>query len=327
VQESSIGDVQAPPLLAIEDLHLSTRSAVLVEGINLTVNKGEMVGLLGESGCGKTITALSVLGLLPKHAVKVSRGRILFEQTNMADLGETELNRIRGNRMAMIFQEPMTSLNPIMTIGAQIGEALEIHRKMAGPERKAEVKRLLGLVGLPSEDAQLQRYPFQLSGGQRQRVMIAIALACEPALLIADEPTTALDVTIQAQILDLIAEMRKRFGMACVMVTHDLGVIAETCDRAVVMYAGRIAEQGPVNDLFASPIHRYTQALVGTIPAANPPGSQLPAIPGAVPPPGERPKGCAFAGRCDFATDRCATEPPPEVRRGAHAGYCWNPAS
>jgi len=327
VKQSSNEQSETAPLLMIEGLRLSTRSAELVEGISLSVGRGEMLGLLGESGCGKTITALSVLGLLPKHAVRVTGGRILFEGRDIAELGEDELNRIRGNRIAMIFQEPMTSLNPIMTIGAQIGEALQIHRRMPAAHRRAEIKRLLGLVGLPSEDAQLDRYPFQLSGGQRQRVMIAIALACEPALLIADEPTTALDVTIQAQILDLIAEMRQRFGMACVMVTHDLGVVAETCDRAIVMYAGRVAEEGPVDELFGTPIHRYTEALVGTIPAANPPGARLPAIPGAVPPPGDRPAGCAFAGRCDHALDVCASRPPPEVRRGAHVGYCWNPAS
>ncbi len=314
-------------LLDIQSLTLSTPSADLVENISLSVRRGEMVGLLGESGCGKTITALSVLGLLPAHAVRVSGGRIVFEGEDIAGLDEIAFNRIRGNRIAMIFQEPMTSLNPVMPIGDQIGEVLEIHRGLGRAERKAEVKRLLDLVGLPHGDEQLDRYPFQMSGGQRQRVMIAIALACEPALLIADEPTTALDVTIQAQILDLIREMRARFGMACILVTHDLGVVAETCDSAVVMYAGRIAEQGPVDTLFHAPIHRYTEALLGTMPAANPPGSCLPAIPGEVPPPSERPAGCAFAGRCAHALDKCALLPPPEVRRGDHFGYCWNPAT
>ncbi|MBS7705419.1 ABC transporter ATP-binding protein [Chelatococcus asaccharovorans] len=286
-----------------------------------------MVGLLGESGCGKTITALSVLGLLPAHAVRRTNGRILFEGQDISGLDEKALNLVRGNRISMIFQEPMTSLNPIMTIGSQIGEALEVHRNLSRSERMREIARVLDLVGLPSSPEQLRKYPFELSGGQRQRVMIAMALACEPALLMADEPTTALDVTIQAQILELIGAMRKRFGMACILVTHDLGVVAETCDRAVVMYAGRIAEQGSVDTLFSEPIHRYTEALIGTIPAANEPGTELPAITGTVPPPGERPAGCAFAGRCAHALERCADNPPPAVRRGEHVGYCWNPAT
>ncbi|MCL4146853.1 UNVERIFIED_CONTAM: hypothetical protein GTU68_040175 [Idotea baltica] len=227
----------------------------------------------------------------------------------------------------MIFQEPMTSLNPIMTIGEQIGEVLAAHRGMGSRERTQEIRKLLELVGLPSRDEELARYPFQLSGGQRQRVMIAIALACEPALLIADEPTTALDVTIQAQILELITAMRKRFGMACILVTHDLGVVAETCDRAVVMYAGRIAETGPVGDLFTNPLHRYTEALIRTVPAANRPGGLLPAISGMVPPPGERPPGCAFADRCSHALPKCRDSAPPEVQRGDHSAYCWNPAT
>jgi len=324
---SGNGEFGNQPLLHIENLNLETSTVALVEAISITVGRGEMVGLLGESGCGKTITALAVLGLLPRHAVHVSGGRILFEGRDIANLDEESLNQIRGNQIAMIFQEPMTSLNPIMTIGDQIGEPLAIHRNMNNAERRTETKHLLEIVGLPSDDAQLDRYPFQLSGGQRQRVMIAIALACEPSLLIADEPTTALDVTIQAQILELISQMRKRFGMACVLVTHDLGVVAETCDRAVVMYAGRIAEQGPVDKLFSTPIHRYTEALIGTIPAVNEPGARLPAISGTVPPPGERPAGCAFAGRCAHALEKCSDTPPPAVTRGDHIGYCWNPAT
>lgn len=329
VEEVHFSDKEAgsQPLLVIDDLWLSTSSADLVEGVSVAVRRGEMLGLLGESGCGKTITALSVLGLLPKPAVKITGGRILFDGADISALDEKALNKIRGDRISMIFQEPMTSLNPIMTIGAQISEVFETHRSLSKADRKAETKRLLRLVGLPDEDSQLDRYPAQLSGGQRQRVMIAMALACNPLLLIADEPTTALDVTIQAQILDLIAEMRERLGMACVMVTHDLGVIAETCERAVLMYAGRIVESGPVTALFNAPIHRYTEALINTIPAANPRGSDLPAIPGAVPAPGVRPKGCAFVDRCRYAETKCATQKPPEVRRGDQVGYCWNPVS
>ncbi|MEQ9515929.1 ABC transporter ATP-binding protein [Roseitalea porphyridii] len=316
-------------LLKVRNLKVGFRQdgqrVAAVKGVSFDVERGETVALVGESGSGKSVTALSTVSLLGGSAEV--EGSVTYDGREMVHADDKTLRQIRGNDISFIFQEPMTSLNPIMTIGAQIGEALQIHRRLPAASRRAEIKRLLGLVGLPSEDAQLDRYPFQLSGGQRQRVMIAIALACEPALLIADEPTTALDVTIQAQILDLIAEMRQRFGMACVMVTHDLGVVAETCDRAIVMYAGRVAEEGPVDELFGAPIHRYTEALVGTIPAANPPGARLPAIPGAVPPPGDRPAGCAFAGRCEHALDVCASRPPPEVRRGAHVGYCWNPAS
>eukprot|EP00873_Tetraselmis_striata_P025086 jgi/Tetstr1/445350/TSEL_033148.t1 len=241
-----------------------------------------MLGLVGESGCGKTITALSVLGLLPSQAVRVTRGRILFNGRDIARLGDDEMNAVRGNDISMIFQEPMTSLNPVMTIGDQIGEGLSLHRGLDGAEQADEVDRLLALVGLAGGRDQRRKYPHQLSGGQRQRVMIAMALACEPSLLIADEPTTALDVTIQAQILDLIGEMRARFGMACILVTHDLGVVAETCDTVAVMYAGRIVEQGPVTDVFRTPRHRYTEALLRTIPAANAPGALLPAITGTV---------------------------------------------
>ena len=314
-------------VLRIEDLCLEAGSGVLVDGIDLSVGDGEMLGLVGESGCGKTITALSVLGLLPSQAVRVTRGRILFNGRDIARLGDDEMNAVRGNDISMIFQEPMTSLNPVMTIGDQIGEGLSLHRGLDGAEQADEVDRLLALVGLAGGRDQRRKYPHQLSGGQRQRVMIAMALACEPSLLIADEPTTALDVTIQAQILDLIGEMRTRFGMACILVTHDLGVVAETCDTVAVMYAGRIVEQGPVTDVFRTPRHRYTEALLRTIPAANAPGALLPAITGTVPPPGERPPGCAFAKRCSAALPDCAGAKPPRAGTGDHFAMCWNPAS
>ncbi|MCA1299570.1 ABC transporter ATP-binding protein [Stappia indica] len=315
------------PLLDIRDLGLKAVAGPLVEGFNLTVERGEMVGLVGESGCGKTVTALSILGLLPHPAVQVSAGRILFRGTDLTTLDEPAMNGLRGNRIAMIFQEPMTSLNPIMTIGDQIGEVLALHRRLDGAACARETARLLDMVGLPGTSAQQGRYPFQLSGGQRQRVMIAMALACEPDLLIADEPTTALDVTVQAQILELIKEMQERLGMGCILVTHDLGVVADICDRAVVMYAGRIIESGKINALFGAPMHRYTRALLDTIPGANPPGQDLPAIPGSVPPPGERPSGCAFTGRCSAALDRCGTDLPPAINRADHHVFCWNPAS
>jgi oligopeptide/dipeptide ABC transporter ATP-binding protein len=314
-------------VLRIEDLRLEAGSGVLVDGIDLALAEGEMLGLVGESGCGKTITALSVLGLLPRQAVRLTCGRILFNGRDLAGLGEDEMNAVRGNDISMIFQEPMTSLNPVMTVGDQIGEGLFLHRGLDGAKQAGEVDRLLALVGLPGGADQRRKYPHQLSGGQRQRVMIAMALACEPSLLIADEPTTALDVTIQAQILDLIGEMRNRFGMACILVTHDLGVVAETCDTVAVMYAGRIVEQGPVAEVFRHPRHRYTEALLRTIPAANAPGAALPAIAGTVPPPGERPPGCAFAERCTAALADCAAETPPRSGAGDHFAMCWNPAS
>ncbi|WP_029057853.1 ABC transporter ATP-binding protein [Stappia stellulata] len=314
-------------MLRIEDLCLEAGSGVLVDGIDLAVDAGEMLGLVGESGCGKTITALSVLGLLPRQAVRVTQGRILFNGRDIASLDDDEMNTVRGNDISMIFQEPMTSLNPVMTLADQIGEGLALHRDLHGARQASEVDRLLALVGLPNGPEQRRRYPHQLSGGQRQRVMIAMALACEPALLIADEPTTALDVTIQAQILDLIGEMRARFGMACILVTHDLGVVAETCDTVAVMYAGRIVEQGPVADVFRTPRHRYTEALLRTIPAANAPGAMLPAISGTVPQPGARPPGCAFAERCHEALPQCAGQRPPRDGTKEHFAMCWNPAS
>ena len=314
-------------VLTIEDLGLRAREGALVEGLGMTVSAGEMVGILGESGCGKTITALSIMGLLPGPAVARFSGRIVLNGVDLTGLDERAMERVRGNDVAMIFQEPMTSLNPIMTVGDQIGEVLDVHRGLRGRALRDEAMRLLCLVGLESGPEQLGRYPFQLSGGQRQRVMIAIALACEPSLLIADEPTTALDVTIQAQILDLLLAMRERYGMACLLVTHDLGVIAETCDRAIVMYAGRIVEEGPVGALFAAPKHRYTAALIDTVPAGNRPGAPLPVIPGTVPPPGRRPPGCAFVSRCPAPLAQCAGTPPPTVGEGAHVARCWNPAA
>ncbi len=313
-------------VLRVSGLTLAADIGPLVEDVSFDVARGEMVGLVGESGCGKTITALSILGLLPRPAVRATSGRIAFEGEDLLGLGEERMNGLRGNRIAMIFQEPMTSLNPVMTIGDQIGEVLTIHRRMTGRERMSEIARLLDLVRMPSSDAFRAKYPFQLSGGQRQRVMIAMALACEPALLIADEPTTALDVTVQAQILDLIKEMQSELGTACLLVTHDLGVVAETCARAVVMYAGRVIETGSTQDVFAKPLHRYTEALLDTVPAANAPGTTLPAIKGFVPPPDQRLDGCRFRDRCHAAVEACVKD-PPTVGNGTHTATCWNPAS
>ncbi len=313
------------PVLEVEGLTLEAGGHALVEDVSFSVAPGEMLALVGESGCGKTVTALAVLRLLAP-AVRIAAGRIVVDGTDVRALDPEGLRRLRGNRAGMIFQEPMTSLNPVFTIGEQIAESLRIHRGMSNQAARARAVELLDLVGLPVPARQLDRYPHQMSGGQRQRVMIAIALSCEPKLLIADEPTTALDVTVQAQILDLIDRLRRDLGMACLLITHDLGVVGEVCDRAAVMYAGRIVETAPVAELFAHPRHRYTQALIETMPASNPPGLRLPSIPGMVPPPGSRGTGCTFAPRCHGLLEDCVLLRPRLDEEGAHRVACWNPA-
>jgi oligopeptide/dipeptide ABC transporter ATP-binding protein len=244
----------------------------------------------------------------------------------MAALPETEMTSVRGKDIGMIFQEPMTSLNPVLTVGAQIAEPLLRHEGLTRRDALARAAGLLDRVGIREPEKALARYPHQMSGGQRQRVMIAAAIACGPKLLIADEPTTALDVTVQAQVLALIADLRRELGLACLLITHDLGVVSEFADRAMIMYAGRIVEEGPVGALLQRPRHRYTRALIDTIPAANPPGRRLPAIPGQVPPPGARGAGCSFAPRCAAAMPRCAAERPPLAVEAGRALACWSPA-
>ncbi|MBL8588136.1 MAG: ABC transporter ATP-binding protein [Methylobacteriaceae bacterium] len=309
-------------LLRIEDLSVDIGGVRIVEDVSLALRAGEALGLVGESGCGKTLTALAAMGLLPPQA-RVA-GRILYDGEDLTQATRERLEQLRGDRIAMIFQEPMTALNPVFSIGDQIRESLTLHRGLSRRAADARAIELLERVGLPAPAAQLTRYPHQLSGGQRQRVLIAIALACEPRLLIADEPTTALDVTIQAQILELIEKLRREMGMALLMVTHDLGVVSEVCDRVAVMYAGRIVEEAPAGRLFAQPRHRYAQALIATAPASNPRGAALPVIAGQVPPPGARGPGCAFAPRCGFALPDCAAALPP-MRGEAHRAACWNP--
>ena len=311
-------------VLQVDGLTLAAGPAALVEDVSFAIAPGEMLALVGESGCGKSVTALAIMRLLAP-GIHRTAGHILFDGTDLAPLDNEAMRRLRGNRIGMIFQEPMTSLNPVFTVGDQIAEVLRIHRDLSSRAALARAAELLDLVGLPTPAAQLGRYPHQMSGGQRQRVMIAIALACEPRLLIADEPTTALDVTVQAQILALIDRLRRRLDMACLLITHDLGVVAEFCDRAAVMYAGRIVETGPASEVFASPRHRYTDALVRSMPARNPPGEVLPAIPGQVPPPGARGDGCAFAPRCQAALAVCGER--PELAGEAHAVACWNPVA
>jgi len=308
-------------VLRVEGLTLATARAALVEEVSFAVEPGEMLALVGESGCGKSVTALAIMRLLAP-AIRQTAGRVSFDGVDLGVLDDEAMRRLRGSRIGMIFQEPMTSLNPVFTIGEQIAEVLRIHRGLAVRAALDRAAELLDLVGLPTPARQLGRYPHQISGGQRQRVMIAIALACEPRLLIADEPTTALDVTVQAQILALIDRLRRRLDMACLLITHDLGVVAEFCDRAAVMYAGRIVETGPAGEVFARPRHRYTDALVRTMPARNPPGQLLPAIAGQVPPPGSRGDGCGFAPRCVAPVAACAGRP---ALVGGVA--CWNPAA
>jgi len=295
-----------------------------VDGIDFSVGRGRTVGLVGESGCGKSVTSLSVMGLVASPPGQVEADAILFEGRNILGLSADERRRLRGGKMSMIFQEPMTSLNPVHTIGQQIVEAIMAHTQLSPQAAKARAIEMLELVRIPSAKQRVDDYPHLLSGGMRQRVMIAMALSCEPALLIADEPTTALDVTIQAQILDLLQDLQRRLGMAMLIITHDLGVIAEIADEVVVMYAGKIVESAPVDALFADPQHPYTIGLLGSIPRIEVDRERLSTIEGSVPSPNNQPKGCRFAPRCPFADPRCHAEPPPLRDLGPeHRVACW----
>ena len=295
-----------------------------VDGIDFSVGRGRTVGLVGESGCGKSVTSLSVMGLVASPPGQVEADAILFEGRDVLGLSADERRRLRGSKMSMIFQEPMTSLNPVHTIGQQIVEAILAHTTLSPQAAKARAIDMLELVRIPSAKQRVDDYPHLLSGGMRQRVMIAMALSCEPALLIADEPTTALDVTIQAQILDLLQDLQRRLGMAMLIITHDLGVIAEIADEVVVMYAGKIVESAPVASLFADPQHPYTIGLLGSIPRIEVDRERLSTIEGSVPSPNNQPKGCRFAPRCPFADPRCHLEPPPLRDLGPeHRVACW----
>ncbi|MGE0716474.1 MAG: ABC transporter ATP-binding protein [Alphaproteobacteria bacterium] len=302
----------ATPLLEVEDLRIAFsadgRPLPAVDGISFTLAPGETLGIVGESGSGKSLTALALMGLLPA-GVAVS-GAVRFEGRDLTRLAEAERRRIRGNRIAMIFQEPMTALNPVFTIGEQIAEVFRQHRGLKRAEARAEAVEMLRLVGIPAPERRAGDYPHQLSGGMRQRAMISIALACQPRLLIADEPTTALDVTIQAQVLDLLRELRDRLGLALILITHSLGVVAEIADRVSVMYAGRIVEEGPTADLFARPRHPYTAGLLAGIPPIDEDVVRLTPIAGTVPPLHAMPAGCRFQPRCPSAVARCRAEDP-----------------
>jgi peptide/nickel transport system ATP-binding protein len=321
------------PLLRVEDLrtHFFTVDGITraVDGVSFTVAPGETLGIVGESGCGKSVTALSILRLLPPRIGRIVGGRVAFEGTNLLDLDIGAMRDIRGNRIAMIFQEPMTSLNPVLTVGGQIAEAVRIHQKASPTEARARASEMLNLVKIPDAAKRLDDYPHQFSGGMRQRVMIAMALSCNPKLLVADEPTTALDVTVQAQILRLMLELKERTGAAVILITHALGVVAQTCQRVIVMYAGRIVETAPVGELFDRPLHPYTRGLMASIPRLGAAARQarLNEIPGIVPDLRKPIAGCAFAPRCPLADARC-TEVRPELadHGSAHAAACWKAA-
>lgn len=296
-----------------------------VDRFSLNLEAGETMGLVGESGCGKSVTALSVMRLLPRPTGRISGGQILFKGEDLAALPESRMRRIRGNEISMIFQEPMTSLNPVYTVGFQIVEAVRRHRRMDRRAAREEAVRMLSLVGIPEPAGRVDDYPHQLSGGMRQRVMIAMALSCRPTVMIADEPTTALDVTIQAQILDLMNRLKVEIGMAMMLITHDLGVVAETCQRVAVMYTGRIVEAADVHTLFRRPAHPYTVGLFQSLPQIGGRRGRLKPIPGAVPSLLRLPPGCAFQERCFRSDVQCRQDPPWTTVGAEHWVRCWHP--
>ena len=319
-----------PVLLEIENLqtHFRTMDGVnrAVDGVSFSVRAGETLAVVGESGCGKSVTAMSILRLIPEPPGKIA-GSIRFGGKDLLTLSDREMRAIRGNEISMIFQEPMTSLNPVLTIGKQIGESLRLHQGMNRRQAEARAIEMLKLVGIPAPERRVKEYPHQLSGGMRQRVMIAMALACNPKLLIADEPTTALDVTIQAQILDLMRDLKHRVGAAIVLITHDLGVVAEVAERVIVMYAGRKVEEAEVGELFRAPKHPYTQGLLGAVPklgsSLTGETERLAEIPGLVPSLKQKIQGCVFAGRCSYATDFCRKVAPAlELKAPGHLAAC-----
>ncbi|MBA3471343.1 MAG: ABC transporter ATP-binding protein [Herpetosiphonaceae bacterium] len=294
-----------------------------VDGLDFQVRRGETLGIVGESGCGKSVTSMSILRLLGKTG-KIVEGEIIFDNENMLELNEEEMRKIRGNRISMIFQQPTTCLNPVFRIGDQVMEALEIHQGLSGSEARKRAIELFVLVGIPDPARRMRSFPHEISGGQAQRVMIAMALACNPELLIADEPTTALDVTIQAQILDLMRELREKVNTAIILITHDLGVIAEMAENVMVMYAGKAVEYAPVEQLFAAPKHPYTQGLIASTPILGVVRDELATIPGQVPSLLNPPKGCRFAPRCAYRMDQCSEEEPPLIKlEGDRLVRCW----
>jgi oligopeptide/dipeptide ABC transporter ATP-binding protein len=320
------------PVLRVHDLKTyfvtdrGSGTARAVDGVSFELAAGETLGIVGESGCGKTVMSLSILRLIPEPPGHILPGSFIeFEGTNLLTLPPRELRAVRGNRIAMVFQEPMTSLNPVLPVGAQVAEAALVHQKLSRADARARTIDLLRLVGIPDPETRVDDYPHQLSGGMRQRVMIAMALICHPQVLIADEPTTALDVTIQAQILDLLVRLRRELNMAVLLITHDLGVVAGSADRVVVMYAGQVVETAATRVLFATPRHPYTEGLLASIPRLDQPRERLRSIPGSVPPATAWPTGCRFHPRCPYAWDKCRTEEPPLLETGTagHSARCW----
>jgi oligopeptide/dipeptide ABC transporter ATP-binding protein len=322
------GGPEPAPLLEVRDLRTYFRTERglyrAVDGVSFAVRPGRTLGIVGESGCGKSVTSLSIMGLVPEPPGIRAGGEILFEDEDLLKKSRAEMEAIRGDRIAMIFQEPMTSLNPVYRVGDQIVEGLRRHRGLSRAAARERAVEMLRLVRIPSPESRVDAYPHEMSGGMRQRVMIAMALAGDPRLLIADEPTTALDVTIQAQILDLMGDLQRRLGTAIVLITHDLGVIAETAHEVVVMYAGQVVERADVRTLFADAQHPYTLGLLASIPRLDESRDRLQTIEGAVPPPNAMPKGCRFSPRCPLADSRCLREEPPlrEIGPGHHA-RCW----
>ncbi|SFP98879.1 peptide/nickel transport system ATP-binding protein/oligopeptide transport system ATP-binding protein [Caldicoprobacter faecalis] len=316
-------------ILRINDLavhfYMDKRIVPAVDGVSFSVSRGETLGLVGESGCGKSVTALSIMRLLPSPPARIVRGEIWFKGENLLDKTNEEMRKIRGNDISMIFQEPMTSLNPVFTVGCQISEVIMQHQNVSKKEALERAIEMLRMVKIPLPEKRIKQYPHQLSGGMRQRVMIAMALACNPELLIADEPTTALDVTIEAQILELINELKERFGSSVIMITHDLGVVAEIADKVAVMYSGRILEQADVHSIFNNPKHPYTQGLLETIPDIDlPRGQRLKEIKGVVPLPDEIKVGCRFKSRCEYVRAECMVDEPPLMQVGSSLVRCWN---
>ncbi|HEY7548931.1 MAG TPA: ABC transporter ATP-binding protein [Hyphomicrobiaceae bacterium] len=329
------GQATPEPLLQVQDLqaYFYTRVGLVkaVDGVSFSLWRGETLAIVGESGCGKSVTALSLMRLVADPPGRIVGGAVRLDGRDLLGLDAPAMRQVRGKEISMIFQEPMTSLNPVMTIGRQIGEALMLHGAGSRESARARTLEMLQLVGIPEPAQRVKEYPHQLSGGMRQRAMIAMALACNPKVLIADEPTSALDVTIQAQILELMANLRRKLGTAMILITHDLGVVAETADRVIVMYAGRKVEEAAVDELFAHPLHPYTRGLMRSIPRIAPmrqetaPAGRLQEIPGTVPALSALPAGCAFAPRCAFASDICRREYPRyEEKRAGHWAACWH---
>ena len=328
VAETPVVSNSSNNILDVKDLkvYFKTRAGPVhaVEGVTFSLAKGEALGIVGESGSGKSVTSLAVLRLLPMPPAEIVDGEVIFNGRDLVDLSESEMRKIRGGQIAMIFQDPMTSLNPVLTIERQLTEPLQLHMGLNGAEARNRARELLEAVGIPEAPRRLKSYPHQFSGGMRQRVMIAIAIAANPQLLIADEPTTALDVTVQAQILELIARLRRDLGTSVILITHDLGVVAGVTDRIIVMYAGQIAETAPTGELFANPRHPYTLGLLGSVPRRDKTGEgDLATIPGAPPDQLHPLEGCPFQPRCPFVLDKCKTYPPHVQVGPNHYSACW----